>query len=55
MKDLNRSLFVFMINSKAPTDISRFRKNEWNMRFMIKTAIERTMIGVEQYMIKHKV
>lgn len=55
IKDLKKSLFVFKTNTKAPAARSRLRKKDPIISFMRNTATDRIIIGVEQYMIKHRV
>lgn len=55
IKDLKKSLFVFKTNTKAPAASSKFRKKDPIILFMRNTATDSIIIGVEQYMIRHKV
>lgn len=55
MNDLKKFLFVLITKANAPADSSRFRKKEWKIKFIMNTAIESTIMGVEQYIIKHDV
>ena len=33
----------------------RLMRKEWKMKFMVKMAIDRSITGAEQYIIRHRV
>jgi len=55
MNDLKKSLFVLITNINAPADRSKFKKKEWKIKFIMNTATESIIMGVEQYIIKQEV
>jgi hypothetical protein len=55
MKDLKKFLFVLITKAKAPAESTKLMKKEWKIKFIMKTATESTIMGVEQYIIRHEV
>lgn len=52
-RDLNSPLLVLITKAKAPAARIKLIKNE-PKNFNTKTAIDSNIIGVEQYMIRHR-
>ena len=43
------------MKTRAPTARIRFSRNQCRIRFITNTTADSTIIGVEQYIIRHRV